>query len=335
MVWDVLASAALPLIGGIFGPNIVGDTGQPGQDFTSGIDELRAIQIPGVAEQLVNWDDLVQQGVLSPLQVQEIQTDPSKLRDFIATPEFKDASSKGLAQLREIAEGGFSLQDQAAMEEIRRRVASQERGAREAILQSAHARGVGGSGLEMASNLMSQQNAADRRALENLMTAARGEERRMGAAERGATLGSQLRGQEFGEARTMDEADRLINQFNAQMRMRKSEGDVGRAERAQAQNLAESQRIHDINRQKRHEADLRNKQLYQQRYENELAKGQAMMGGRQGVSGAKEADMNRKYRLLGGGIGGAGQILGDYHSMKNRPTYRSWAEKQKKENDVN
>jgi hypothetical protein len=62
MVWDVVASAALPLLGGIFGPNIVGDTGTPGEDFTSGIDELRAIQIPGVAEQLVNWDDLVQQG---------------------------------------------------------------------------------------------------------------------------------------------------------------------------------------------------------------------------------------------------------------------------------
>ncbi len=334
MVWDVVASAALPLIGGIFGPNIVGDTGTPGEDFTSGIDELRAIQIPGVAEQLVNWDDLVQQGTLSPLEVQEIQMDPSKLRDFVATPEFKEAASEGLAELRNIAESGFSLQDQANMEEIRRRVAQQERGQREAILQSAQQRGVGGSGLEMASNLMSQQNAADRRALENLMTAARGEERRLGASQAAASLGSQLRGQEFGEARTMDEADRLINQFNAQMSMRKAEGDVGRTERAQAQNLAEKQRVHDINRQKRYEADLRNKQLMQQRFQNEMARGEGMMAGYGGKSGAKKADMDRKYRLLGGGLGGAGQILGDYYSSKYRPTYRDWSKKQKKD-DVN
>jgi hypothetical protein len=255
--------------------------------------------------------------------------DPSKLRDFITTPEFKEAASEGLAELRNIAESGFSLQDQANMEEIRRRVAQQERGQREAILQSAQQRGVGGSGLEMASNLMSQQNAADRRALENLMTAARGEERRLGASQAAASLGSQLRGQEFGEARTMDEADRLINQFNAQMSMRKAEGDVGRAERVEAQNLAEKQRVHDINRQKRYEADLRNKGLQQQRFDNQMRRGEGMMAGYGGKSGAKKADMDRKYRLLGGGLGGAGQIIGGYYSGKNRPSYRDWAKKRK------
>jgi hypothetical protein len=334
---DVLASAALPLLGGIFGPSIVGDTGTPGEDFTSGIDEIRGIDVPGIAEQIVNWESLVQQGYLTPLEVQEIKADPSKLRDFAGTQAFKDASSEGLAALKEVAESGFSLQDKANMEEIRRRLATQEKGSREAILQNALQRGVGGSGLEMTSNLVNQQASADRSALENLMTAARGEERRLGAAERGASLGASLRGQEFGEEKAMDDAEMLINQFNAQLGMRKAEGDIGRRERAYSQNLSEAQRIADTNNKMRYEADLRNKGLIQQKYQNELNKGQAMMAGYGGKSGAKEADMNRKYRLLGGGLGGAGQILGDHYANQQKQKdwrnrmdeYKSWKSKQK------
>jgi len=334
MVWDVIASAALPLVGGIFGPSMVGDTGTPGEDFTSGIDEIRGINVPTVADQIVNWENLAYAGGLDPVSLAEvlgegweekITADPSILRELARDSRFKDAMTQGLDDLRAVAEGGFGDADRAAMEEIRRRVATEERGQREALLQRAQERGVGGSGLEMASALQAQQDMADRRALENLMTAARGEERRIGASQAAAGLGSQFRGQEFAEGRAMDEADRLINQFNAQMRMRQAEGDVGREMAARQRNVGELQRLSDMNTQGRYQAALRNKALQQQRFDNQMRRGEGMMAGYGGKSGAKAADMDRKYRLLGGGLGGAGQILGDYYANKSKQ--KDWKDK--------
>ena len=331
--WDLAASAALPLLGGLFGDQWVGDT-----DSSSGIDTMDdaiayledlAKQVPEISDQIVYWTDLIQQGKILPqdvIKIPEVQMAESKLRDFTPSTEaYGDATDAGLAELRKIAESGFSITDQASIDEIRRRVSTQERGQREAILQGAQQRGVGGSGLEMQSSLMAQQSAADRNALENLMTAARGEERRIGASGQAAQLGAGLRGQEFGESKAMDDADRLINQFNAQMRMRKGESDAQRMERAQYQNLSESQRIADINAQKRYEAALRNAGLQQQQFQNKLGVGQALASASGGKAGAQSGSMERKYRLLGGGIGGAGQVLGGYYGGQNRSSYDDYA----------
>ena len=323
--WDLAVSAGLPLVGGLFGGNWLEDDNEGGRkDYTEALNEIKAILPPEISDQIVEWTDIEKLGVMPIIQQAAVEMPGSALAKFFdpdegqATQAFQDAGTKGLEELRAIAEGGFTTADQAAMEEIRRRVASQEKGQRDAILQGAQERGVGGSGLEMASNLMAQQSAADRRALENLMTAARGEERRMGASRAGAELGSALRSQEFGERQAVDEADRLINQFNAQMRMRKSEGDAARLERREASDLAERRRIQDLNAQRNYEAALRNADLYQQKFQNQMAKGQAMMGAYGGQAGAAEKDLDRRYRLFGGGVGGAGQIIGDYYSSRNK-----------------
>jgi hypothetical protein len=166
--------------------------------------------------------------------------------------------------------------------------------------------------------LAAQQAGADRRALESLLAAGRGEERRMGAAQRAAQLGSQLRGQEFGEEQARSEADRLIDQFNKQMQFRTQEENLGRAERARFQNMADRRRAEELNAQRRYESAIRNANLKQQRFQNELARGQAMMGGKGGVAAASESAADREMRLYGGGIGGAGQILGSYMAGKGK-----------------
>ena len=331
--WDIAVSSALPLIGSLLGPGLIGDTQEPGSEYETGLTALKNLNVPGVAEQTVNWQDLARaDNLLSGDDLATITADDSSLRDFEGISDIKlgseggedvfgsfmDASKLGLEELREIAESGFSAQDRANMEEIRRRVASEEKGNRDAILQNAMQRGVGGSGLEMMSSLMNQQSSADRRALENIMTEARGEQRRMDASGRGAQLGSALRGQEFGEERTMDEAERMIDQFNKTIAMQKAQGDAGRDERAKFKNYEEAQRIADTNKQMRYEADLRNKGLIQQKYQNELAKAEGMIGGAGRKSDTQSGALDRKYRLYGGGIGGSGKILGDYYAGQKK-----------------
>jgi hypothetical protein len=102
---------------------------------------------------------------------------------------------------------------------------------------------------------------------------------------------------------------------------------------ARQRNVGERQRLSDMNTQGRYQAALRNKALMQQKFDNQMRRGEGMMAGYGGKSGAKKADMDRKYRLLGGGLGGAGQIIGGYYSGKNRPSYRDWVNKKTKKTE--
>ena len=93
--WDLAASAALPLLGGLLGDQWVGDT-----DSASGIDTMdKAIayleelgrQVPEISDQIVYWTDLIQQGQILPqdvVKIPEVQMAESKLRDFTPSTEF-------------------------------------------------------------------------------------------------------------------------------------------------------------------------------------------------------------------------------------------------------
>tara|TARA_Y100001956_G_scaffold71881_1_gene76973 strand:- start:1794 stop:2807 length:1014 start_codon:yes stop_codon:yes gene_type:complete len=316
---DLIASVGIPLLGSVFaGEKLQDASSGAGAAYNEGLKYLEDVQIPNIIDQYVDWQNLVQQGHLTYDQAADIKADPSKLRDFVGNEIYEDAAKQGLSQLQEIAESGLTTSDLAALEDIRQRVATQERGAREAILQGARQRGISGSGLEMSASLAAQQSGADRRALESLLAAGRGEDRRMGAAQRAAQLGSQLRGQEFGEAQTRSEADRLIDQFNKQMQFRTQSDNLGRAERARFQNMADRRRAEEINAMNKYRANVRNADLTQQRFQNQLSKGQALMGGHGGVAASSDAQTDRLMKLYGGGIGGAGQILGGYFAGKGK-----------------
>jgi hypothetical protein len=43
-----------------------------------------------------------------------------------------------------------------------------------------------------------------------------------------------------------------------------------------------------------------------------------MMGAYGGQAGASEKDLDRRYKLFGSGIGGAGQIIGDYYDRRRK-----------------
>ena len=127
--------------------------------------------------------------------------------DELATdPEGLEAQRRALAGLEDIySNRGFTADDRAEMAARQRAAAQGERGQREAIVRGAEERGVGGSGLESASQMMAQQGAAHRAADWEAQASAEGRTRALQALQSASGLGTSMRGQ--GDA---------IGQFNAQ-----------------------------------------------------------------------------------------------------------------------
>ena len=79
-----------------------------------------------------------------------------------ADPAMVAAQQQALQQQQAIASEGYTQTDQAAMQQQLRDAARYEQGQRQSLQQDAQARGMGGSGFNIQSQLAAQQAGADR-----------------------------------------------------------------------------------------------------------------------------------------------------------------------------
>lgn len=240
------------------------------------------VKVPEISQMKIKLNELVQQGVLTPEMADTF------LQEATAYASMDPMARNELVQT--IEDKGFDPQSRAALHELQGVTGEQERGSREAILQNAQERGVAGSGIEMASQLANQQGAATRMANQGFQAAADANQRQMQAVQGLASMDQQ-------KAAAQD----AINQFNAANRQSVENMNVGVGNAAQAQNLAEKQRIADTNVTTKNQEQLYNKNLYQQKFQNDMAKQSAyantLIGGAQNATdiGKNKAEAANKW----------------------------------------
>jgi hypothetical protein len=110
--------------------------------------------------------------------------------------------------------GGLDETTRAENEMMRQRYLADERSQREALMQQAYARGVGGSGMEMQGQLANQQQSANAQYLASLQNLASGQQRAQTALRDHGSLGSQARGQSFQEDAMRRAAQDHFTQYN-------------------------------------------------------------------------------------------------------------------------
>lgn len=142
---------------------------------------------------------------LGPSAMEGVQTDPRLRQDQLGTLDTLDSYSRD----------GGTAESRAAMNRILADVARQEGAGRNAILGNMRARGVAGSGAELAAQLSNQQASADRAQTAGLDQAAQAQRRMLEAAVQKGTLAGNIRGQDFGENSAKAQARDMINRYNA------------------------------------------------------------------------------------------------------------------------
>jgi hypothetical protein len=142
--------------------------------------------------------------------------DNSAFEDISSDPRLREDQMASIGALQELVDGGgMNAQDQANLSRIQSQAAQADRGRREAILQNAAQRGMGGSGMELLAQLDSSQAATDRQAQEGLDVAGMAQDRALQAMMQKGSLAGNIRGQDFGEDAQRASAMDAVSRFNA------------------------------------------------------------------------------------------------------------------------
>jgi hypothetical protein len=156
---------------------------------------------------------------------------PSAFEGLTTNPEYERAQLSALDRLAQIdAEGGMLLVDKANLNKVRGATARDANARAGAIRDDMTARGVGGSGAELAMRLSSNQAADQRSADAGLDIAAQAQERALDAIMGRADLAGKARGQEFAEKSAAAQAKDLISRYNADARSKANYYNAGRSQ---------------------------------------------------------------------------------------------------------
>lgn len=287
-----------------------GNTGQnPGGDWArqAALDEFKKLQTPDIDKMRVELEQLVQTGQLRPEEAQVYLQKASEMSGAVADPTARAAQFEALSGLQDIGnQGGMTDIDRARMREISDTMATENRGAQEAITQNAQERGVYGGGVEMASRMLAEQAAATRASNEGVNVNAEAQRRALEAIMQSGQLGGQIAGQTFGESSERAQAQDAIERFNTQNRQDVMEQNLAARNEAARANLAEKQRVSDTNVASENANRTRNADLVQQDFNNRLQKTSGIAGqyGEMAASGdasraAEEEKKNRRNQMLG------------------------------------
>lgn len=272
MTLAALGLGAASLVSGLYGGYLSGEQqDQAMEDRKKAYAQWLAINVPDPKQQEIELEKFVSQGKLSPQMEKLIQQKPTEMNKITSDPTTRAAQIAALTKLQDISsQGGMDAQARQMQNEALSRSAQQERGQRGAILQNYSERGLGGSGAELAAQLMAQQGSANQAAMVGGQSAAAAQERALQALMGSANLGGSIRGQDFSQAQSIAQAQDEINRFNAAQSQGVAGRNTGTANNTQAANLAAAQALANANTGLANTEQQYNKELTQREYQNKL-----------------------------------------------------------------
>lgn len=284
---------------------------------------VMGVELPEIEKQRIALEELAVQGELEPEMLQALELAPSSMEEISTDPRLAAAQMKALETLGEISEGGMTEGDMAALETARRQVDADQTAREQAILQDMQQRGISGSGMELAMKLQAAQGSADRQGAASLDQVQAAQQRALQALSQEAQLAGAIRGQEFGEDAQIAAAQDAIRQFNLQNQQRVQDTNVNLRNQAQGANLAARQAAADANVALRNQQQMYNKELEQQRYQNELNRASAAAGLAQGVAQAQRDMGAANANQISGITSAITSGIGLAGSMANKPAAKT------------
>jgi hypothetical protein len=257
---------------------------------------------------------------LSDYEAQEIY-DPeamsaTELREILGNTAMREEQLQARQRLEDIAtSGGMTAIDRARLSEIENETAMRERGSREAIRQNMAARGLYGSGTELAAVLQNQQGASQSANMAGSQVAADAQNRAYNAILGSGQMASDIESADYRRLQEAAQAQDAINQYNNQNR-----------NTALIQDWQNKQNVGNMNISAQNEMKTQNQNLLnQQQYYNAVNKpmaqygmqsqqGQAAQQGYQNAANLSQQQNTNQSNfwsnIIGSGLQGAGNAYG-------------------------
>lgn len=307
----LIGSVAAPLIGGIVG-NLMGaeDREQAALASQKALEAIMGVSLPTIEEQKIALEKLTSSGKLTPEMLATITQGNSELSTISTDPRLQEAQMNALTSLSQRGEEGLTASDRVALNTTRRDTNRDVNGRNQAILQNMQQRGMGGSGSELAAQLMNSQEGADRASQESDRLAAMAQQNALQATINSGQLGGQIRNQEYGEKSAAAQAQDAINRFNATNSQNVAATNVTARNDAQKSNLANDQRISDANVGLSNQQTVHNKGLIQQDYTNRLNQAKSVADAQNNKANVYNQQATASSNMATGIGQGVGQAAG-------------------------
>lgn len=212
-----IAGAGTSVLGGVVG-NLAsaGDRRDARDKMSEAMGELMSLGMPPDLSKRLVLEQYQQAGMLTPELEQEIALADPLAAKIQEDPRLREAQMQALASMQQRGKMGLTAQDRALLNQTRQEVQRDVRGAEEAAIMDAAARGQGGSGNELVARLNAQQAGANRASMEGDRTAAMAQQNALSALSQSGQLGSDLRARDFDINRSMAQSadEAAVRRFN-------------------------------------------------------------------------------------------------------------------------
>jgi len=221
----------------------------PGKDERRRAQEvLDGVRTPDASDLELKLQKLVQMGEITPEDIETILQGESAYKTIGTDPRLAAAQYDSLADLRGVADaGGLDARAVANLDEAIGAQRTASRGSQDAIRADAQRRGISGSGMELVSRFIADQEAATRGNKAAIESAALAQQRRDAAIRDSASLAGSMDDRRFSQQATVAGAEDAIDRYNAVNAQNVAAQNVQARNVARAANLAEKQRVSDSN----------------------------------------------------------------------------------------
>jgi hypothetical protein len=296
----------------------------------SALQQWLSINVPDPEQQKIYLQHYAQTGQLHPDLEQAFGQGKTNLANVQTDPQYKEAELRALNQMSDLGtHGGHTLADDAQYQKSLIDVNSSDRGRRDAIANKFAARGMGGSGLELAEQLQGAQGATDRLANSSLDIQAQREKRALDALMGSGQLAGKMRAQDYGEQSDKATAQDAIDKFNTTNMRSVVQRNIDRQNDAQKYNLDTQQNIANKNVDVANQQEKYNKGLVQQQFENEVSKAKGTSG-QYDKLGQIYSGNAQDTRSTFGGLGSAINQMGSQYSADKKN--QDWLDAYKQKN---
>lgn len=310
-------SVAAPIVGGLVG-NFMGGKSRREQQalMRQAYAELEKVGLPPDLSKEIIMQQFQSQGILTPELEQEISIQASEVAQIKEDPSLRNAQMEALNTLGQVSRGGLRAEDRAAYNELRAATQRDAEAKRQQVLQQMQSRGMGGSGNELMAQLQSAQAAEDTQSVGADRLAAQASQNALAALSQRANLAGGLRTQDMSAAEMRARAIDDRNRFMAENSIARQRANLGSLNDAQQANLANKQRLSEMNVGQANTEQLRQQQAKRDYWQDQLglaqAKASALTGQAQ-LAGQRSQQTSDMFSGIGSAVG---QGFGAYGAYK-------------------
>lgn len=251
-----------------------------------------------------------QAGMLTPELEDAILQTHTAMTGVQTDPQLRTAQLNALQMIGDRSRLGFGPEERAAFNKVQQEVGRNAEAKRQQIIQNMQARGMGGSGTELAAALSASQAQDELASEQGDRLAASAAQNALQAMSQYGQLGGQIRQQDFGEQSDRARAQDEMNRFNVVSQQGVQQRNVASQNAAQASNIGRQQATADRNVGLSNQELYRQSQARQQNYYDRLAKAQAAANAlnQQGSNLNQQAQQTaQNWTNIGSGVAGAAQ----------------------------